>query len=190
MEKKPSMRESLMTCYREMIASGVPVDKITVSDLCKQLGISRKTFYAYFEDKQAILEQIFREDIATPISTLMPLFSSEQESIGGLLLLERVYQGIYENRDFYTHVVTQNSDRIFTHIFQNGLMDLSIDLFRSKHGTCSEKYRYVVRFTAAGQAGIVVQWIRDGFKISPRQLAKWVHEWTESTNSAILNPNL
>ena len=44
-----------------MLEEGKHLHKISTSELCKQCGIAKSTFYIYFPDKYAVLEQIVAE---------------------------------------------------------------------------------------------------------------------------------
>ncbi len=41
-----------------------PLDKITVRDIVDDCGVTRSTFYYYFEDVYALLEEVFRQETA------------------------------------------------------------------------------------------------------------------------------
>ena len=41
------------------------IDGVTINGLCKQAGIVKATFYTYFEDKYAVLEEIETELLST-----------------------------------------------------------------------------------------------------------------------------
>lgn len=47
------IEQAFLSSYRQ---SGI--DKVNTSEICKRCGISRSTFYLYFEDKYAILQSV------------------------------------------------------------------------------------------------------------------------------------
>lgn len=52
-------KNSLIRTMRDML-SEMPFEKITVKGICERAGISRITFYNYYSDKYALLEELFR----------------------------------------------------------------------------------------------------------------------------------
>ena len=61
-EKTPDRRvvrtqSSIRKAYLELLEEK-PLSKITVSELAERAGINRKTFYAYYEDMDALHEAL------------------------------------------------------------------------------------------------------------------------------------
>ena len=164
--------------YRRMICE-MPLGKITVSALCERVGVSRKTFYAYFSDLEDVLDKILFDDITEPLSKVYPLLLSMGEEVSAPLLNELSYKGILAHRDFYTHIVTRNEERIFVRSLQRCLreaQDFANDVLGATH---DERYEYASRFLAAGQAAIILTWIRDGLKTPTSELGTWFNAWSE-----------
>ena len=42
----------------------MPFEKITVTELCRAADVSRITFYTYYDDKYALADELFRDDMA------------------------------------------------------------------------------------------------------------------------------
>ena len=53
---KSVIRQALFDLLKEK-----PLNKITVTDICKMADINRSTFYSYYEDVYALLTQIQNE---------------------------------------------------------------------------------------------------------------------------------
>lgn len=68
-------------CLLQKMGS-TPYERISVADLCRQMGISRQLFYTYFPDKDAclhaLIDRIMRDSIDEMI--LMPQMSSLYDS--------------------------------------------------------------------------------------------------------------
>ncbi|MDY4122723.1 MAG: TetR/AcrR family transcriptional regulator [Ellagibacter isourolithinifaciens] len=47
----------------ELLAT-MPFEKITVTELCRAADVSRITFYTYYDDKYALADELFRDDMA------------------------------------------------------------------------------------------------------------------------------
>ena len=55
--KSERTRSSIVDCYVGLLGE-VDFDKVTVSRLCKELGIVRSTFYSYFRDIYEVTQQV------------------------------------------------------------------------------------------------------------------------------------
>lgn len=58
-------KESVVVSFKELVGEKA-YDKITVSEICERAGVSRKSFYADFQDKEAIVCVQHTSSIAIP----------------------------------------------------------------------------------------------------------------------------
>lgn len=165
-------------------------ERLTVSELCKCSGVSRKTFYRHFKDKEAVLRAIVMDDVALPVKTLMPYVTLGNRDENGKLLLRQIFESIYARKEFYSRAVMQNHINILSDVVRSILTETTLILFRGEEGGYSEKYFYAARYTAGANTAVIKQWIRDGMKIPPEQLTEWVFEFSGSGNAALLNPRM
>ena len=121
MEKTASLEELIKREYRTMVCT-MAFGEITVSELCKRVGISRKSFYTYFESRDDVLARILYDDIGAPIEKIFPLFRNQNAPVSVPIMNTMVYQAILDHKEFYQRLVTQNQERIFVHAFQKCLM--------------------------------------------------------------------
>lgn len=57
------------------------IKSVTMDDISKELGISKKTLYKYFKDKDAIVFNLMRIDIEEKVETLDSLVASSENAI-------------------------------------------------------------------------------------------------------------
>lgn len=176
MDANLSIDETVKACFRDMVITD-SFKKVTVSSLCKQANISRKTFYNYFNDKYAVLECIFSDDATAATEKIYPLFSEKDFDISPPLLTERMYQGLYDNKEFYLRVVSEDDAHIFIRIVQKCTTELHKRLVKGDGGRLDDKVRYACCYGSGAQSAIITQWVRDGMTIPPHQLAEWTAEW-------------
>lgn len=55
------MKEAIGAKTKDLLRSQT-IEKITVNQICEELGITRKTFYRYFKDKYEVVEWIYLHD--------------------------------------------------------------------------------------------------------------------------------
>lgn len=177
MEKTASLEELIKREYRTMVCT-MAFGEITVSELCKRVGVSRKSFYAYFESRDDVLARILYDDIGAPIEKIFPLFRNQNAPVSVPIMNTMVYQAILDHKEFYQRLVTQNQERIFVHAFQKCLMVSHAFTNDTLGGKKGEEFEYASRFLAAAQAAIIVQWIRSGMEVAPEQLSEWFGAWS------------
>ena len=73
------------------IAAKKPLDKITVRDIVDDCGVNRNTFYYYFQDIYAVLEEICRNGVEkVPRGLPLPdMMKTTFEVLSGYALLTR-----------------------------------------------------------------------------------------------------
>jgi AcrR family transcriptional regulator len=82
-----------------------PYNKITVQDLCDRAGLSRRTFYKHFEDKDAVARAMVHEDYIEPPLSMRSIMDLDKITSAWLLMTEQTYKTIYENRTRYLNLL-------------------------------------------------------------------------------------
>src|ERR1700756_759930 len=59
--RRDEVRERLLAVVRDLLASGETYAEISVERLVAEAGLSRSTFYVYFEDKGDLLRAWFKQ---------------------------------------------------------------------------------------------------------------------------------
>ena len=183
-----AIEEAIKASFKDLVFEK-DIEKITVSEICQRAGIARKTFYVYFETRDDVLKSIIKQDICNPTENLFPLFSGSETEISAPFLLERYYQGIYAHKEFYTQISQRSHSHTFVSMLQRCQYELNEALFtEGKLTQRTDKYRYALRFVVAGQASITLQWIRDGLRATPSEMASYFYQWGLPAIWVIGNP--
>ena len=145
-----------------------PLDKITISDLTEDCGISRMAFYYHFRDIYDLVEWVCLEDAARALQG-KKTYDTWQE---GLL---QIFEAVLENKPFILNVYHSVSrEQIETYLFQ-----LTYDLLR---GVVEEKAagvkiseeekRFIADFYKYGFVGVMLDWIKKGMKDDYKDMAE------------------
>ena len=137
-----------------------PLDKITITDLTTDCGISRMAFYYHFKDIYDLVEWSCVED---GTKALQGKKTSESWTEG----LTQVFEAVLENKPFIMNVY-RNVDR---ERIENYLFRLTYDLIagvveeKSKGLDISEEdKKFIANFYKYGFVGIMFEWIQTGMK--------------------------
>ncbi len=99
-----------------------PQERISVTDVCRTLGIDRKTFYNYFENTSDLIVWIFRSDLAERLEK--PAFAQSE-----LVYPREDLHDKYADLPFYARFRTPEG-----HLKQNLFFQELTDLFNANHG--------------------------------------------------------
>ncbi len=137
-----------------------PLDKITITDITTDCGISRMAFYYHFKDIYDLVEWSCIEDGK---KALQGKKTSESWTEG----LTQVFEAVLENKPFIMNVY-RNVDR---ERMENYLFKLTYDLIagvveeKSKGLNLSgEDKKFIANFYKYGFVGIMLEWIQAGMK--------------------------
>lgn len=167
-------------CFKELVLER-PYAKITVSDICERAHLSRKSFYAHFDNKEAILADIIHQDVIQPLQTINDLFSLEQAFEMSTVIFGKIYEQIYGQGEFYETLVKpmKGVDDTFIRILTHAIYELDIELLhRYRFAGDARKADYVAYFFASSQAMLIQKWIGDGMPYAPQELADLYRELT------------
>lgn len=147
-------------------------DKITVLNLCKEVGVSRNTFYRYFESKNQILIDalneafdIYYEEIETHTIQL--------DRDTALFISESAYSLISENPDLFKQLVAADLEQEVFHSIRLYLKRLLGKIARENNLWIKEHqfFEYIVDHLAGSFSQVVVHWVKDGLPYNSKKMA-------------------
>jgi AcrR family transcriptional regulator len=162
----------------KLLLETIPLGKITISDICAQAHISRRTFYKHFKDKNEIIEQIIASDVAQPIEEFRKLVNTIEMKSAGKFVVELMYKKVYENRAFYFLLFRHGGRLIFENTTRIELIKVNAKVLANKDLTQLDK-EYMGYFFSAAQAMLMAKWIEDAMRVTPKQLANYWFLWAQ-----------
>lgn len=145
-------------------------DEITVSDLCAEIGVPRKSFYRYFSGKEGALHALIDHTIQTFEMQYVPTVISQGQS---------VQQGISCFFQFW-----RQQKMLLDALNHSGLSGVLIERiinysvagqFSSDHilQQVHKKLRTeAVMFAVCGLMSMVLRWHQDGYRADPDSIAE------------------
>ena len=173
-------KEVIQKSFKKLLTT-TPYDKITVTNICEQANISRKTFYVHFCDKNEIVEQLLLQDVIEPMSSLHNLLPHIDADSAPELITEKLYQSFYEKRDYYSKIVeaTYWCQSTFIKIATDKIYAVDLQILNELgfRGSTVE-LDYTCYFFASSQAILLQKWIRDRMIVPPKEMARFYCKWT------------
>ena len=166
-EESARRQRQLEQCLQELMLSG-EYNQITVGDICDRAGISRKSFYRYFNSKEGCLYALVDHAVFDGASFYLPTytdFSSQQ------VTHERFFRYWKEQHDLLS-ALTQNNltvllvERMLVYTVQEERE------FRSAiPGSTGDAHERNL-FYIGGIMTLVIDWHRSGYQKSIFQMSK------------------
>lgn len=138
-----------------------PFSQISVSELCKQAGISRQTFYSLFKSKDRVITYIFQEDYCYSPQ------DHDGEGDWGLKKLCLDYSNyIIRQADFIRMLVENN----ITYLMYDGLVESFSCCSCFLPHISGDARSYAASFYAGSMTGIARTYIEQGETLSQKEL--------------------
>ena len=137
-----------------------PLDKITITDITTDRGISRMAFYYHFKDIYDLVEWSCVED-GTKALQGKKTYDSWTEG------LTQIFEAVLENKPFimnvYRNVDRERMERYLYHL----TYDLIVGVVQEKSkdlDISGEDKKFIANFYKYGFVGIMLEWIQEGMK--------------------------
>ncbi len=149
-----------------------PLDKITISDLTKDCGISRMAFYYHFKDIYDLVEWSCLED-ATRALAGKKTYSTWTE---GLL---QIFEVVYENKPFimnaYRCISREQIENFLFQLTSDLIMGVVKEQEQAANTTIPDKdKRFIADFYKYSFVGIMLDWIKQGMKGDYEEIARMI----------------
>ena len=145
-----------------------PLDKITITDITTDCGISRMAFYYHFKDIYDLVEWSCVEDGK---KALQGKKTSESWTEG----LTQIFEAVLENKPFIMNVYRNvDRERIENYLFKL-TYDLIVGVVEEKSrglNITEEDKKFIADFYKYGFVGIMLERIREGMKENIEDLVR------------------
>lgn len=148
-----AIREGFLSLLNE-----VPFDKITVLDIAARFDINRNTFYYYYSDIYALVDDVLQTETS----------HIRASGISGSTLAE-VYKQVTEfahvnRRAIFNLYNSQNRSRLESYLYESFYAGLEAFIARQAGGmkVDEEDKRVLAVFYTSALTGLTVKWIRGG----------------------------
>ena len=159
-----------------------PLSKITVTELCRMAKINRSTYYLHYRDpydQYEKLENSIYQDFADTIDAFIDKNRNwftdliVSDKVAQAKLVEELFSYIKKNALIYDISLPMNQGNDFLNKLYLAGHDRFFDTL-SKTASQSElqQFEYFFAFVASGCVGVLRQWVTQGMKESPRDMAR------------------
>lgn len=163
MAMKKTAREYLVETARQLLSSR-RVEDITVSDILTMSGVSHTTFYKHFRDKQALVAQVFIEELSNLFfyDVERPLYDREVD----------ILKSIDANRDFYRNALKSLE---FVQTWMEKAYDSNdvyMQHYLASHGVAPRILKLLAFNMSHTMAQAAMEWARSRPEMEPEEYAR------------------
>lgn len=147
---------------------GKSIDQITTTELCREAGINRNTFYAHYPNPTSLLERVEDEFI----KVIVGIIDDTVKDQGYSMLLQRVFEAIIEHKALSLVLLSRNGDpNYLRRIIETARVPV-IEYWREL-GTDlpQEDLDMLFTFLSHGSKQVILLWVENGFDKTPPELA-------------------
>lgn len=153
---KRAISEAFVELLDEM-----PLDKIRVKDIAARCGISRNTFYYYYQDIYALLADVFRQEVQRELESAgSPADSLIERFLEGVSFAREHKRAIYH---IYNSLSREELER-YLYLVTDHIMRRTIQEAGVPAGVSEEDVDKLISFYRFALVGVLLDWVANGMK--------------------------
>jgi len=155
-------------------------NNVSIQDIAEEAMINRATFYAHFKDKEDLFDSIFDRSLSvlTSVLDVTQLVKNNKIQVKHIEhLLTKMYDVIFQNRDFFRIILSGSSQEIFRSKLAKIVYEKYIDIFNQLKITENEveiPIGFVIEYMSAIYISTLHWWINNDDEMTSSQLATLV----------------
>lgn len=176
---KRMLKESMLKILKEK-----ELDTINVTELCREAGVNRATFYRHYEIPRDVLVEI-QQDLFRELRQKISL----PGTLGDIrYVVEQLCIYMNDHQELLRILVQNNSDTDFANFINDAYLELAKDYshMAALKKLSQEDVQFMTLYSAGGSYFVLRSWIMGSFKKSPQEMADYVYSLFTKTNQLIL----
>ena len=177
---KRMLKESMLRILKEK-----ELDAVSVTELCREAGLNRATFYRHYEIPRDVLIEIqkdFYYELRSQID--LPRHMGELRQV-----IDKLCTHMYEHLELLRILIRSNSDTDFVVLVN----DIFVELIRefghldAVKELSREDVELLSLYTAGGSYFVLRSWILGSIRKSPREMTDYLTELLEKTRGLLIS---
>lgn len=167
-------RDAILAAFTALVARS-SYGAVSVEQICQEANVSRRTFYRYFEDKQAALRAVLEADLIKPVHDIHDLIDSDSLKSSPTIIYGRALRKVYEKRDFYGKVLTRSEPALL-----NLYIDMVVPINKDSQGMVdvpAQEAEFASYLIAASSAYALAKWLDEGCRVPVEEQTRMCLRW-------------
>jgi probable dihydroxyacetone kinase regulator len=145
-----------------------PFEKITISDITSECGVSRMTFYYHFEDIYDMLDYVIAEKLSAPLSRKFTYELWQQDYTA-------VFEAILQEKNFFSkifHSVDLRKIEQYLSVFAHGCVSKIVEeqILHFHLNPEDRSVKMICDIYSYCMVGLLLDWISKGMHDDPTEL--------------------
>ena len=162
-QMQDSTKQMILDTFYKMVMES-SFDEVSIQDLCRKCGISRRTFYNYYTDKYNLALSLWIKHYhdsrpADSVKTRYEMFIDNLKKD-------------YEHRYYYRKLLNDDKNNIMTFRLQRWLENFYLTLMSDKFSKNEKASVLYARYNAAGVNSLIISWLMEDTDVSAEKLAE------------------
>lgn len=154
------------------LAKEMPVNKISVKQICEKAQLSRNAFYFHYSDINALITDI-EDGIIDDIVSMFEHIKNVGFPENVLTNIQDLTQYFYERRDTTLFLFTSSYANNFKNRMNCAFSDFFFQYYKKYHNTeFRESYDFFYNFLSNGYCGVLEQWLKEPGNITKRHFIR------------------
>ena len=171
---KRLLKEAILRLLKE-----TDLDKITVTELCREAGINRATFYRHYAIPKDVLAEV-QNDLIYQMRQQIPI-PKTMENLKPTIYALCVF--IEQNKELLHLLIQCNTYTDFVHLVNDLFLEVWRDLHLSNYlkKLNQEDMHLLALYTAGGSYFILRSWLLGGIRKSAEEMAEYIDDLLNRT---------
>jgi len=168
-------RESIRRAYAELIHEKGTTN-LTVKELVERADVNRSTFYAHYQDINAVLREI-EEDVVQKMFAFLDASEHNELLNNPLPFLMRIGTELEGNRNYYRLLLETNGSSTFTQKLKDVFLERMLT-DRNAFSKVSRQREFLIcmNLLAGGGVGLCCDWITGKIDMPMQELANIIND--------------
>lgn len=164
---KKALRQSLFKLLETK-----PINQITVTELAASADINRSTFYIYYSDVNDMMDKM-QEEIYSVLVRILVFFNGDFNNLSEFTYYcTKFLEFCKENYDLCCFVMNNDGNNQLANRLKLAIRDVVPD--SAKTYDKEDPRYYLTTFALSGMIAVALNWMDDGMKIPPSDMAKFM----------------
>ena len=174
---KMFLKEALLQLMKEK-----PIDKISVTELCRRAEINRNTFYAHYDTPKSVLKEM-EDELLTEIISLFPGTVGESNR----MRTNTICNLVYEKRELCRVLMSDNAGSLFLEKVLASFQSRVLNEWENSGIHADPKsYELMFEYLGIGSASVIRKWIVSDLNYTPAEVADMIDVLCEGSLLALV----
>ncbi|WP_249871682.1 TetR/AcrR family transcriptional regulator [Oceanobacillus saliphilus] len=155
-----------------------PFQKVTVTEIIRESNYNRGTFYAHFESKEQLLQEIIDDTLQEMIEQIRVPYIKYTEVHLSQLNIEDItlFKYFQDHADLYKLLLSNHIQVDFRYQLALAIEKLFIKEYEYDISSKKLDLKWLYIYRSHGIAGMIIRWIEEDFQTPQNEMSKQVVE--------------